>query len=100
MVLPTAVHVVLDVHLLVFQHQQRREWRHDVHGLAQFDDLGLVGRRVLGQEAVDLQLGPGAWEIIGIQNIANRQGLGEGRTVESPGDDDGLWQGAAPCPRA
>ena len=44
-VLAAAVHLELLVHLLVFQHQQRRERRHHVHRLAQLDDRRLVACR-------------------------------------------------------
>ena len=91
MVLPPAVDLVLLVHRLVFEHQQRRERAHHVHRLAELDDPLLV---LLGPErhqTVDLLLGPHPRQRTGaLADFFDWDGLRERFAVELPGHRDAL----------
>ena len=101
MVLAAAVHLELLVHGLVFEHEQRGERRHHVHGLREPDDLVLVLGCVFGQEAVDLQLGPGARQVVGVLgDIRDRNVAVPGLAVERAGDGDGFGHRRADAPRS
>ena len=92
-VFATAVDVVLLVHFLIFEDQQRRERRHHIHRLTQRDDRVFVLRRSQRDEPVDLQAGPASRQVVGIlYDLLHFDCLLERLAVEQSRHDDRLRQ--------
>ncbi len=80
----------------MLQDEQRGERRHHVHRLGQVDDRVLVGEGVVGQQAVDFELGPGARQVIGPRmHVVRLQGKFGGFAVEGAANANGGGQGDA-----
>ena len=90
-ILAASVDIELHVHGLVFEHQERREWRHHIHRFAKCDDRVFVGGGSVGDKPVDFKTCPGSRKVVSLRgDICYRQLSSEGLSIQRAGYGDGL----------